>query len=44
VDKYGPDHFSQMGKKGGNATKTSQDKEFYSRIGKLGGAAKRRKK
>jgi general stress protein YciG len=33
-----------MGKKGGNATKSSQDPDFYSRIGKMGGAARRRKK
>jgi general stress protein YciG len=32
-----------MGKKGGNATKERQDKDFYSRIGKLGGEAKRQK-
>jgi general stress protein YciG len=33
-----------MGKKGGNTTKERQDADFYSRIGRLGGAAKRRNK
>jgi hypothetical protein len=33
-----------MGKKGGNATKRSQSSDFYSRIGKMGGAARRRRR
>jgi general stress protein YciG len=33
-----------MGKRGGNTTKQRQDPDFYRRIGKLGGAARRRKK
>ena len=33
-----------MGKKGGNTTKQRQSADFYSRIGKMGGAAKRGKR
>ncbi len=44
MTKYGSDHFSEMGKKGGNTTKERQDPDFYSRIGKKGGTAKRQKK
>jgi general stress protein YciG len=44
VSKYGAKHFSVMGKKGGNTTKSRQDPGFYSRIGKMGGTARRQKK
>ena len=41
--KYGPSHFSEMGKKGGKTTKERQSPDFYSRIGRIGGSARRKK-
>jgi hypothetical protein len=39
-DKYGREHFSKAGKKGGETTK-KRGPEYYSMIGKQGNAAKR---
>jgi uncharacterized protein len=44
MEKYGIDHFSEIGKKGGKTTKERLGTDFYSRIGKMGGAARRQKK
>jgi hypothetical protein len=30
--KYGPDYFKELGRKGGNKTKATHDKDYYKRI------------
>lgn len=36
LEKYGREHFAEIGKKGG--AKTSQDREHMAKIGRIGGS------